>query len=53
MQILILVLNKTQKLDALLLELNDNGIRGGTIIDSMGMVELWQMNIQKYPYLVR
>ena len=38
MQILILVLNKTQKLDALLLELNDNGIRGGTIIDSMGMV---------------
>lgn len=38
MQMLIVVLNKTQKLDDLLLELNNKGIRGGTIIDSMGMV---------------
>jgi len=33
------VLNKVEKLDDLLLELNDNGIRGGTIIDTMGMVK--------------
>lgn len=38
MQILVVVLNKVEKLDSLLLELSNNGIRGGTIIDSMGMV---------------
>lgn len=38
MQLLVVVLNKVEKLDELLLELNDNGIRGGTIIDTMGMV---------------
>lgn len=38
MQILVVVLNRIEKLDDLLLEFNNNGIRGGTIIDSMGMV---------------
>ncbi len=39
MQLLVVVLNKVEKLDDLLLELSDNGIRGGTIIDTMGMVK--------------
>lgn len=38
MQLLVVILNKIEKLDDLLLELIDNGIRGGTIIDTMGMV---------------
>lgn len=38
MQLLVLVLNRIEKLDDLLMELNNNGIRGGTIIDTMGMV---------------
>ncbi len=38
MQMLIIVLNKINKLDDLLMEFTNNGIRGGTIIDSMGMV---------------
>lgn len=37
MEMLIIVLNKIQELDDLLLELSNNDIRGGTIIDSMGM----------------
>jgi hypothetical protein len=40
MQVLIIVLNKIHKLDDLLMELNNNNIRGGTIIDSMGMVSV-------------
>ncbi len=39
MQLLVVVLNKVEKLDDLLLELSDNGIRGGTIIDTMGMIK--------------
>lgn len=38
MQVLIIVLNKTEKLDDLLMEFTNKGIRGGTILDSMGMV---------------
>ncbi|MBZ2175819.1 hypothetical protein K8M07_11280 [Schnuerera sp. xch1] len=38
MQMLVVVLNRVQKLDDLLLELSNHGIRGGTILDSMGMV---------------
>jgi hypothetical protein len=38
-QLLVVVLNKVEKLDDLLLELSDNGIRGGTIIDTMGMIK--------------
>lgn len=40
MQMLIIVLNEIYKLDDLLMELNNNNIRGGTIIDSMGMVSV-------------
>lgn len=36
---LVVILNKNQYLDDLLLELNNNDISGGTIIDSMGMVK--------------
>lgn len=39
MQLLVIVLNKIQKLDDLLLELNNNGVTGGTIIDTTGMVQ--------------
>lgn len=38
MQALFLVLHKVEKLDDLLIALQDNGIKGGTIIDSKGML---------------
>ncbi|MFQ6794302.1 hypothetical protein [Thomasclavelia sp.] len=38
MQALFLVLHKVEKLDDLLLALQNNGIQGGTIIDSKGML---------------
>lgn len=38
MQALFLVLHKVEKLDDLLVALQDNGIKGGTIIDSKGMI---------------
>lgn len=37
MKLLVIVLNDTRKFEDLLLELTDNGIRGGTIIDTSGM----------------
>ena len=37
MQMLVLVLNKTEKLDDILKALLDIGVRGATIIDSTGM----------------
>lgn len=37
MQLLVLVLNKTEKLDDILKALLDIGIRGATILDSLGM----------------
>lgn len=40
MQVLVVVLNRIRRLDELLLELNNNGIRGGTILDSMGMIRV-------------
>lgn len=36
-RIVIFILNKTEVLDLLLKELSDNGIKGGTIIESKGM----------------
>lgn len=38
MQALFLVLHKVEKLDDLLSALQENGIKGGTIIDSKGML---------------
>lgn len=40
MKLLFLVLNKTEKLDAILTEFVKKDIRGATIIDSMGMARL-------------
>lgn len=37
MRLLVIILNNTQKFEDLLLELTNNGIRGGTIIDTTGM----------------
>lgn len=40
MEMLIIVLNKTEKLEDLMVEFNNCGIRGATIIDSMGMIKV-------------
>lgn len=44
MQALFLVLHKVEKLDVLLCALQDNGISGGTIIDSKGMLNTLKSN---------
>lgn len=36
-KLVVFILNKTEVLDKLLKELSDNGIKGGTIIESKGM----------------
>lgn len=40
MEVLVIVLNKIDLLDDLMVEFNNNGIRGATIIDSMGMIKV-------------
>lgn len=37
MNLLVIIINETEKLDNLLVKFNDNGILGGTILDSQGM----------------
>lgn len=44
MQALFLVLHKIEKLDDLLIALQNNGITGGTIIDSKGMINALKNN---------
>jgi nitrogen regulatory protein P-II 1 len=44
MQLLVLVLNKDELLDELLKEFVDSGIKGATIIDSMGMARALTSN---------
>lgn len=44
MQVLFLVLHKIEKLDDLLIALQNNGITGGTIIDSKGMINTLKNN---------
>ena len=44
MQALFLVLHKIEKLDDLLIALQNNGITGGTIIDSKGMINTLRNN---------
>ncbi len=44
MQVLFLVLHKIEKLDDLLIALQNNGITGGTIIDSKGMINTLRNN---------
>ncbi|HZW49110.1 MAG TPA: hypothetical protein VFF80_03115 [Bacillota bacterium] len=40
MQILVLVLSQYEKLDKLLIELKDEGIKGATVINSTGMAQV-------------
>ena len=40
MKLLIFVLNNTEKLDELMVELSEAGIRGATIIESSGMAQV-------------
>lgn len=44
MQALFLVLHKVEKLDDLLIALQNNGITGGTIIESRGMINTLKNN---------
>lgn len=44
MQVLFLVLHKIEKLDDLLVALQNNGISGGTIIESKGMLNTLKNN---------
>lgn len=44
MQVLFLVLHKVEKLDDLLVVLQNNGITGGTIIESKGMINTLKSN---------
>lgn len=49
MQLLTIVLNKTELLDKLLSELMDNGIHGATIINSTGMLRELAKNGEDLP----
>lgn len=40
MEVLVIVLNNIDKLEDLLMEFNNCGIKGATIIDSMGMIRV-------------
>ena len=40
MEVLVIVLNKIDKLEDLMVEFNNWGIRGATIVDSMGMIRV-------------
>lgn len=40
MEVLVIVLNKTEKLEDLMMEFTKSGIRGATIVDSMGMIRV-------------
>ncbi len=44
MKLLFFVLNETEKLDDVLTELATNGIKGATVIDSMGMARILSNN---------
>ncbi len=39
MKVLVFVLNKVEKLDELLIELSNNGLKGATILKSVGMAK--------------
>lgn len=49
MQMVILVLNNVEKLDELLMKLNENGIHGATIISSAGMARTLFSNHEDMP----
>ena len=49
MQLLLIVLNKVEKLDELLEAFLDKGFSGATILNSTGMVSELAKNIENYP----
>lgn len=49
LQLLLIVLNKTEKLDELLERFLDEGFSGATIINSTGMVSELAKNMEDYP----
>ncbi len=49
LQLLLIVLNKVEKLDELLEKFLDQGFRGATILSSTGMVSELGKNIENYP----
>ena len=49
MQLLLIVLNRVEKLDELLENLMDNGFSGATILNSTGMMRELAKNMENYP----
>ena len=49
MQLLLIVLNKTEKLNSLLDAWMEQGIGGATVLKSSGMVRILAKNIEQYP----
>ena len=49
MQLLLIVLNKTEKLSPLLDAWMEQGIGGATVLKSSGMVHILSKNIEQYP----
>ncbi len=50
LQLLCVILNKTDKLSDLLMDLEDHGITGGTILDSTGMAKLLYSEHRDLPF---
>jgi len=53
MQLLLIVLNRVEKLDELLENLMDNGFSGATILNSTGMMRELAKNMENYPKFAR
>lgn len=51
MRLLVFVLNAHEKLDALLNELEQSGIRGATILESTGMAKVLHHDEEEIPFL--
>ncbi|MPM81257.1 hypothetical protein SDC9_128309 [bioreactor metagenome] len=49
MQMLVIVLNKVDKVESLFKEFLDIGVQGGTIIDSKGMARVLHEEVDKIP----
>lgn len=51
MQLLLVVLNQVEKLDALLDSFFEQGLGGATVLNSSGMAKILAKNIEHYPIL--
>ncbi|HHV59017.1 MAG TPA: hypothetical protein GXX49_01710 [Clostridiaceae bacterium] len=51
MQLLLIVLNKVEKLDELLEKFMENGFSGATIINSTGMISKLAKKMESYPII--